>query len=364
MNHQAAEFFAGIGLVRMALERAGWAVAFANDISPQKFEIYRDNFGHHEFRLSDIREIVPEAIPNISLATASFPCIDVSLAGNRAGLKGRHSSAYWEFHRLIEGMGRRRPEHVLLENVVGLLSSGEGKDLRKIILSLNRLGYSCDLVLLDAADFVPQSRPRLFIIGRLDSGGMQYPYQSEVRPSQVLRFIERNSDLNWSLPELPSLPRRQTRLEDIVERFAASDSIWWDRTRKTHLFRQVSPRHRLVLHSMVKGETLSYATVYKRVRPQGCRAEIRADGIAGCLRTPLGGSSKQFLIEAGMGEWRIRNMTAREYARLQGVPDTFRINVPYNRALLGFGDAVCVPVVEWILSNCLSQSEERVAVAV
>lgn len=361
---RAAEFFAGIGLVRMAIETRGWEVAFANDINPAKFEIYRDNFGHKEFHLGDIRGIRPETIPTVSLATASFPCIDVSLAGNRAGLKGKHSSAYWEFHRLIKGMTKRRPATILLENVVGLLSSNDGRDLRQIILSMSNLGYSCDLVLLDAADFVPQSRPRLFIIGRLHAPQRDSFYQSEVRPNQVIQFVERNADLAWDFSTPPSLPRRTMRLEDVVERFDSSDSIWWDKARKAHLFRQVSPRHRQVLDTLVKGESLNYATVYKRVRPQGCRAEIRADGIAGCLRTPLGGSSKQFLIEAGRGEWRIRNMTAREYARLQGVPDTFKVNVPYNKALLGFGDAVCVPVVEWVLKHCVSEVEAKAAVAV
>jgi len=348
----------------MALERAGWKVVFANDISPAKYEMYRANFGSNEFSLGDIRHLKPQDIPDVSLATASFPCIDVSLAGNRKGLKGKHSSAYWEFHRLMEGMGKRRPRNVLLENVVGLLSSDNGGDLRQIVLSLNTLGYRCDLLLLDAADFVPQSRPRLFVVGRQGSWGSGRPPCDEARPPQVTRFIKQNSDLQWGISELPSLPRRRTRLEDLVERMDAADPSWWDKMRKMHLFRQISPRHKDLLRTLVAGDTFSYATVYKRVRPQGCRAEIRADGVAGCLRTPVGGSSKQFLIEAGRGEWRIRNMTAREYARLQGVPDSFTINVPYTKALHGFGDAVCVPVIEWVLNNGIPGTWSRAALAV
>src|SRR5581483_652936 len=104
-----AEFFAGIGLIRLALERAGWRVRFANDIDPWKYEMYRANFGDCDFLLGDVRTIQPRDIPPVRLATASFPCIDLSLAGNRSGLAGRHSSAYWEFHRILEGM-KPRPD--------------------------------------------------------------------------------------------------------------------------------------------------------------------------------------------------------------------------------------------------------------
>src|SRR5262245_31226125 len=133
---RAAEFFAGIGLVRMAAERAGWKVFFANDISPKKFEIYRKNFGSEHFYLGDIRNIKGSSIPDISLATASFPCIDLSLAGKRNGLNGRHSSSFWEFYRIIREMKSHRPKMILLENVIGLVSSNEGEDLRSILQSL------------------------------------------------------------------------------------------------------------------------------------------------------------------------------------------------------------------------------------
>src|SRR5579872_4905373 len=165
MNRTAAEFFAGIGLVRLALQKAGWNVVFANDIDTKKFEMYAAAFGGGEYIVGDIAALAPAAIPEVGLATASFPCIDVSLAGARAGLGGQHSSVYWHFHRLLHGLGKSRPRFVLLENVVGLLHSAAGEDLRAICSSLNELGYSCDLLLVDAVHFVPQSRPRLFVVG-------------------------------------------------------------------------------------------------------------------------------------------------------------------------------------------------------
>lgn len=80
-------------------------------------------------------------------------------------------------------------------------------------------------------------------------------------------------------------------------------------------------------------------------------AELRDDGVAGCLRTPRGGSGRQILFRGGMGTARVRLLSARECARLQGAPDEFRMDVPLNQALFGFGDAVCVPVVQWVLEH-------------
>jgi DNA (cytosine-5)-methyltransferase 1 len=356
---RAAEFFAGIGLVRMALERAGWEVKFANDIDPRKLAMYRSNFGADDFYLGDIRDVCARGLPSVDLATASFPCIDLSLAGNRGGLNGSHSSAYWEFHRIMAEAGARRPRFVLLENVVGLLSSNEGRDLRSIIQSLGALGYGCDLLLVDAVHFVPQSRPRLFIVGCLDDRS-QWPIcpDHETRPPAVTGFIQRNRDLNWAHADLPPLPPKRAGLRDLLERLRDDDPMWWDRQRKDHLLEQMSAAHKRLLQYLQGQKAIEFATVYKRVRPSGCRAELRADGIAGCLRTPRGGSSKQFVIQAGRGGWRVRNMTPRECARLQGVPDSFRIDVPYTQALLGFGDAVCVPAVEWVVRHAVESRKD------
>jgi DNA (cytosine-5)-methyltransferase 1 len=82
---------------------------------------------------------------------------------------------------------------------------------------------------------------------------------------------------------------------------------------------------------------------------------LRFDGIAGCLRTPRGGSARQILFKAGCGKYKVRLLTPRECARLQGVSDEeYKIDVTANRALFGFGDAVCVSVVEWIARNYLN----------
>ena len=83
-------------------------------------------------------------------------------------------------------------------------------------------------------------------------------------------------------------------------------------------------------------------------------AELRVDGIAGCLRTPRGGSGRQILVKAGFGEFHARLLTPRECARLMGAGD-FKISFSLNQALFGFGDAVCVPVIEWIAKHYLNR---------
>ncbi|HET9743534.1 MAG TPA: DNA (cytosine-5-)-methyltransferase [Terriglobales bacterium] len=354
MNRTAAEFFAGIGLVRLALEKAGWSVVFANDIDSKKFEMYAAAFGEHEYLVNDIATLTSDAVPDIELATASFPCIDLSLAGSRAGLKGRHSSTYWHFHRLVKGMAERKPRFVLLENVVGLLHSADGEDLRAICSSLNELGYVCDLLLVDAVHFVPQSRPRLFVIGvqgRTDADALlTSPHPT--RPAPVISFIRRNNDLAWLLHPVGPLPKRRRTLRDIID---ARANTWWESERREHLWSQMSDAHKRLVAGLAKSEEPAYATVYKRVRPSGCRAEVRADGVAGCLRTPRGGSSKQFVIEGHNGRWRVRHMSPREYGALQGISSSFPITVPDNQAMMGFGDAVCVPALAWVIRNTINK---------
>lgn len=104
-----AEFFAGIGLVRSGMEAAGFEVVWANDISPMKHAVYAANFDDEDYRLCDVRDISGGDLPDVDVATASFPCIDLSLAGRRRGLAGEQSGLYFEFVRVLSEMGERRP---------------------------------------------------------------------------------------------------------------------------------------------------------------------------------------------------------------------------------------------------------------
>jgi len=357
-----AEFFAGIGLMRLGLEKAGWEITFANDIDPTKESIYRTHFNDLEnhFHLGDIHQIKGSQVPDISLATASFPCTDLSLAGRRKGLSGSQSSAFWGFVDVLEKMGERRPPIVLLENVEGFLTSHNGQDFKEALLALNGLGYSVDAFIIDAVRFVPQSRVRLFVIGHQTIGQLEMVserqlsfYQSDLRPAKLADFILRHPEINWSIRELPNLPKNNARLVDIIEEIPKTSKDWWNEERVQYLLNQTFDRHRVLIEAAKGKEEYTYFTAFRREREGRSMAEIRSDGIAGCLRTPKGGSARQILLRVGKGKIDIRLLSPRECARLMGA-DEYRISGNTNQALFGFGDAVCVPVVTWIGENYLN----------
>jgi len=355
-----AEFFAGIGLMRLGLERGGWNVAFANDIEEDKWQMYRDHFGDTgEFVLGDIHELEDSAVPTVALATASFPCNDLSLAGARKGLEGSQSSAFWGFIDVLHKMdASRRPPLVLLENVTGFLTSNDGIDFRDALLAVTRLGYAVDAFIIDAVHFVPQSRQRLFVVGQRTHEATPMNdspkfFESDTRPAALADFILWHPEINWRIRRLPSLPVLTKRLDDILEKLSPNSQMWWNRERCDYLLNQMSPKHRATAEQMIQGGQITYGTVFRRVRNNKSMAELRTDGIAGCLRTPRGGSGRQILFAAGKGRFAVRLLTPRECAHLMGADD-FKLKVPLNQALFGFGDAVCVPVIEWIAKNYLN----------
>ncbi|OUC16666.1 MAG: DNA (cytosine-5-)-methyltransferase [Alkalinema sp. CACIAM 70d] len=360
-----AEYFAGIGLVRLGLEQAGWKVVFANDWALDKFEMYSAFFGEtsQHYRVQDIFSVCYSDIPNTLLATASFPCSDLSIAGKLKGLRGQYSRAFWGFTRILRHQAQR-PPLVMLENVMGWLISNGGKDFRATIQELNQLGYACDVYAIDAAHFLPQSRPRVFVIGTymgkqrfaVNSNLASFAQRSpSLRTPALDRAIVANQDLQWNFLEVPALPERVTMgLSGLVETFAEGDDRWWNPTEVERHLKMMSPLNLDYLQRLQALSEYSYCTMYRRVRKGHQRAELRKDGLAGCLRTIRGGSSRQMLVRAGQGSIKMRLMTVREYARLQGVPDSYPLPYHSNRALTGFGDAVCVPVITWIATNVLN----------
>lgn len=355
------EFFAGIGLMRSGLSPKGWSIAFANDLDPGKYKMYRGEFDDAEkhFLLGDVHKIPIDAVPSVTLATASFPCNDLSLAGMRKGLKGKGSSAFWGFIRVLEEMKDRRPPLVLVENVPGFLTSHKGADLEKALLALNRLGYCVDPFILDAAHFVPQSRKRLFIVAVLEAletkvgAQIDSEIESPLRPKRLADFIRDHPEIRWKIRPLPIPPTNETRLEAILEELPPEAEEWWSSERAERLLGQMAPRHRAEAEEMIGQDEFSYAAAFRRTRKGTPMVELRRDGLAGCLRTSRGGSARQILFKAGEGKYSARLLTPRECARLMGADD-YKIAVPVGQALFGFGDAVCVPVIEWIAEYYLN----------
>lgn len=359
-----AEFFAGIGLMRLGLERQGWQTRFANDIDARKQAMYQAHFGDAQgpdshFALGDIHALPAERIPAVTLATASFPCNDLSLAGGREGLAGKQSSAFWGFIAALEGLGERRPPLVLLENVPGFLTSRGGADFTSALQALNQLGYAVDAFQLDAASFTPQSRRRLFVAGTLetlleptDEDPQAALAVSGARPAALVEAMRANAALHWRVRPLPEPPERDGTLEGILEDLPDDAPEWWSPERAARLLSQMSPRHRKLADEMIAGAQPRSGAIFRRTRHGVPMAELRADGLAGCLRTPRGGSGRQIIFKAGQGRYQARLLTPREAARLMGAGD-FTISSSLNDALFGFGDAVCAPVIEWIASYYL-----------
>jgi DNA (cytosine-5)-methyltransferase 1 len=366
------EFFAGIGLVRLGLEAQGWSPLYANDIAEDKRAMYADHFGESDaekhFHLGDVHEVDATTVPTATLATASFPCTDLSLAGERKGLKGKESSAFFGFARVLEDMGERRPPLVMMENVLGLINSKGGADFEAALRTLNELGYVVDAVVLDAKWFTPQSRPRLFIVGVQrpasdDETENEDPpalmAASRLRPDALRRFIMKHPDIRWNLRRAPSPPSHcEKTLSDIIEELPDDAPEWWSIERSEYLYSQMSDTHRATADDWIDKPHWSYGTIFRRVRKQSdgikkTMAELRSDGLAGCLRTPKGGSGRQILFRAGFGRYDVRLITPRECARLMGADD-FTINAGTTKALFGFGDAVCVPAVAWMAEHYLN----------
>ena len=365
-----AEYFAGIGLFRMGLENSGWKVVYANDWDAVRASMYRTFFGD-EYDVKDIFTVCAADVPQTILATCSFPCIDLSLAGNLRGLDGVHSSAFWGFHEILKNQGEQAPPMILLENVAGWLSTNQGRDFYTVAEALNGLGYACDSFALNARSFVPQSRPRVFMVGLREemfrpgrnpnAQGINFR-SKRLLPSRLKQLIRANSVIRWAHLDIPEPPPHKDRgfSEEIVEDLSPEDPRWWTREQVERHIAMMPPSHLDMVRGLSAGNRTTARTFYRRRRTTGQKAEVRSDDIAGCLRTAAGGSGKQFMVVAGHGTIRMRTLTPREYARLQGVPDQFSIEGNSERQTLNaFGDAVCVPVVSWIARNVLGPLAER-----
>lgn len=342
------EFFAGSGLVAYGL-KGMFAPVWANDISNQKAAVYKANFGCGYFELDDIKNVRGYDLPFAHLSWASFPCQDLSLAGSLGGIHASRSGLVWEWLRVLDEMGQK-PKILLLENVVGLLSMKSGDNYRILHTALVERGFECGAIVLNASHFVPQSRPRVFIIAVMR--GCQIPAElMDVGPCWLHNkaAIELGCSLpGWIWWKTDKPLRRNKVLKDIIDTDALFD--------RDEVLRLVPDRHLEKLNEC----DIVYATGYRRTRHGEQQLELRFDGIAGCLRTPEGGSSKQYLVVKKNGETHARLLTVRETARLMGAPDNFILPGTYNDGYKAMGDAVAMPVAQFIGERFLTKIAKAV----
>lgn len=357
---RVAEYFAGIGLARLGLEAAGMTVAWANDLSPRKQAMYAQRFRppyrHSGYTPQDVTSLTTETDPPpVEVAWASFPCTDLSLAGSRGGLNTGSSAAFWGFVSSVERMGANAPAVVALENVPGLATSHGGRDIHEAISTLNRLGYFVDVLSIDARRFVPQSRSRLFLVGAKVKGEESLA-PHEFRP-RSLDAVFADPTLRTFRHRLPEAPEPQHRgFSALVSDLGENGHAWWDEHRLSAFLESLAPGQSRRLADLKGAGRMVHRTAYRRMRHGVPRWEIRADDIAGCLRTPRGGSSRQAVLRISGESVQVRWMTPAEYASLMG-GHGFDLNaVSPSDAQWGFGDAVCVPVVTWLAEHVLSPS--------
>lgn len=358
------EFFAGGGMARAGLGSA-WNCLFANDFDAKKGSAYTRNWGGNEMVVDDVRNIGPSDLPGCAdLAWASFPCQDLSLAGGGAGLRGERSGTFWPFIALCEELvqEKRAPSIIALENVVGTLTSHGGKDFEAIIRSLIELGYRPGAFVVDAAMFVPQSRPRLFVVALREGIEPLGAGDGPTKPWHTTALCRAVSNLPEELAEqflwwqMPTPDKRNLNFVDVIE--DNPKSVKWHKAVETRaLLSMMSDVNLAKVSTAKEAKTKMVGGVYKRTRwAQGVkvqRAEVRFDDVAGCLRTPAGGSSRQLILLVEGEKIRSRLLSSRETARLMGLPDTYQLPERYNEAYHLTGDGVAVPVVRYIARHII-----------
>jgi len=360
------EFFAGGGMARLGLGD-GWSCVFANDFDPVKAAVYRSNFDDAaaHFHEGDVWKLASTDLEGrVDLAWASSPCQDFSLAGGRAGLKGGRSSAFFGFWRLMEALNAqdRAPRAIVVENVSGLFTSHGGADFTALCAALAGAGYRFGALEIDAARFLPQSRPRAFVIAVREAPPAELVGEGDFQTRLVREAHGRLPDdlarrWIWWRAEAPA--RRNADLASLLD----AEGEWHAPEKTEALLALMSPLHRQRLEALKASGAEAVGALFRRMRVEDGRrvqrAEARFDGLAGCLRTPRGGSSRQTLIVVEGGTVRTRLISAREGARLMGLPDAYRLPRGATHGLHVIGDGVAVPVVRWLAARLLEPHLSR-----
>lgn len=306
------DLFAGIGGIRIALQRLGGKCVFSSEWDKYAQKTYEANFGEMPF--GDITKIEESKIPNHDILTAGFPCQSFSIAGKRGGFEDTRGTLFFDVARIIR---KKQPEAFFLENVKGLVNHDRGKTLEVILNTLREdLDYFVpDPEIINAKDFgVPQNRERIFIVGfRRDLGITTFKY-----------------------PEPLNI---KTTISDVLEEKPVSTKYYistqyWDTLIK-HKKRHES-----------KGNGFGYEI-------------IPEDGIANAIVVGGMGRERNLVIDKRIKDFTpvtniqgevnregIRRMTPREWARLQGFPDKFIIKVSDTQAYKQFGNSVAIPAVQ------------------
>ena len=247
----------------------------------------------------------------------------------------------------------------------GTLTSHGGEDFQTICKAFDEAGYRYGAIVIDAVLFVPQSRPRLFIVATKIAGANPPPlgFENCLSAWQTRSLKRAYAQLpaaaksNWIWWSLPAPEPHETTFADLIEENPTS--VKWQSPAETQkLLDLMSEVNLAKVEKAKRAGRRMVGTVYKRTRhdehkQRVQRAEIRFDGIAGCLRTPAGGSSRQTIVVVDGESVRSRLISSRETARLMGLPDDYELPKRYNQAYHLTGDGVVVPAVRHLAAHIL-----------
>jgi DNA (cytosine-5)-methyltransferase 1 len=307
----AVSLFAGVGGFDLALERAGVKVVASVEIDKKAQDVLRRHFPNSTI-FGDISGVTGEQLIQAGfnarggILTGGFPCQDLSVAGKRAGLAGKRSGLFWEICRLIDETGS---ETIILENVPGLLSSNNGRDMAVVIEALVKRGYRVGWRVLDAQYFgVPQRRRRVFIVGCLRDSGRT--------PEEILNISQSRAGFIRS-----DETAEQDSASDIGEEFDSNYPITFSKARRAQNvndFETWIPRNYTNTLNLFDNATETRTT------------------------------------ELVVYEHFARRLTPLEMERLQGFPDGWTDNQADGRRCNQIGNAVAVPVARWIIDEVVA----------
>lgn len=308
IKYKFLDLFAGIGGIRLGLERTRrFKCVSGVEIDENACETYEANFGDNQY--GDITKIDPSVLPKFDLVVGGPPCQAFSFAGNGKGFEDTRGTLFFDVVRIMK---HRKPLAGLFENVKGLVSHDGGRTLKTIIRAFEEIGYCVRYNILDAQNFgVPQHRERIYIF---------------VATPEVFNAVP------WSMS---SCPRYYFKLSirDIMEQSKVDDKYYLSAKYLSGL-KKHKERQRAA------GRGFGY-----EIRPIDVVANAVVCGGMGKERNLIVDDRGPSSLAVDKNDEHVRKLTEREWARLQGFPDTFKLPIVSTRAYKQLGNSVAVPVI-------------------
>lgn len=297
-GYRTIDLFAGIGGIRLGFDKFGCENVFSSEWDKHAQKIYADNFGEMPF--GDINLIEPKDIPDHDILLAGFPCQAFSIAGKGLGFADTRGTLFFNVEKILK---EKRPKAFLLENVKRLTTHDNGNTFAVIKKHLEDLGYHLHYKVMNSLEYgnVPQKRERIYIVGFLDNVDFTFPEKLEsYKP--LSEILEKDEDID---PSYFLSSEMRTKRWNKVKTDPPLPSVW---------------------HENIGGNISAL--------PYSCA--LRAGG------------SYNYLVVNGE-----RRLTGREMLRLQGFPETFKIDAPYTQVRKVAGNSVTVTVIERIAENMI-----------